>query len=356
MNIDWTKSMSQSFEYYYVDPATWKDVKLIKTVKSSSIDRDLTADTLGSATIDLDEIIGECYIRIYLVINQNEVKDRIPLGTYLIQTPQVSYDGKVHSVSADAYTPLLELKEKKVPLGYFIPKDSNIMDQAYNVIKDKCRCPVVKTINDKTLSYNFISNYDDTYDVYIKDLISLANYSFGLDELGRIIFMPYQDLSSLKPIWTFTSDNSSILFPEISLKHDYYGIPNVVEVIYNDSRGVMKAVAKNEDPGSPISIINRGREIVYSNEKIPAGELPTYPTQEMLDLYAKKLLQNLSNVEYKISFSHGYCPVKLGDCVRIDYPKMGLNGVKAKIISQKIKCTTGCSVTTTAVLNKSLWN
>ena len=230
------------------------------------------------------------------------------------------------------------------------------MEAAYNAMRDKCRCPIVKTVDESTLTYDFVADYDDTYDKFIRELIFQAKYSFGLDELGRIIFMPYQDLSSLQPIWTFTTDNSSILNPDITLRHDYYGIPNVVEVVYSDSRGIMKSVVKNNDPGSPISIINRGREIVYYNENVEPGELPTYPTQEMLDEYAKKLLQKLSNVEYKISFSHGYCPVKLGDCVRIEYPKIGLNGVKAKIISQKIKCAIGCTVETTAVLNKSLWN
>ena len=37
---DWTKSMQQSFEYYIVDPGTWKDADQIDTVKSSIIERD----------------------------------------------------------------------------------------------------------------------------------------------------------------------------------------------------------------------------------------------------------------------------------------------------------------------------
>ena len=43
--IDWTESMDQSFEYYEVDPNTWKDIKLILTVKSCSIKRDEDSDT-----------------------------------------------------------------------------------------------------------------------------------------------------------------------------------------------------------------------------------------------------------------------------------------------------------------------
>ena len=61
---DWTKSMEQTFEYYIVDPGTWMDKKRLSTVKSSSIVRDIEADTLGSATIDITDSVGECYIRI----------------------------------------------------------------------------------------------------------------------------------------------------------------------------------------------------------------------------------------------------------------------------------------------------
>ena len=49
---DWTKSMKQSFEYYTVDPTSLADIDKIGTITSASFDRDSTAETLGSATID----------------------------------------------------------------------------------------------------------------------------------------------------------------------------------------------------------------------------------------------------------------------------------------------------------------
>ena len=53
MEIDWSESMEQSFEYYEVDPNTWKDIRKIENVKSCSIDRDESSDTLGSASISI---------------------------------------------------------------------------------------------------------------------------------------------------------------------------------------------------------------------------------------------------------------------------------------------------------------
>ena len=89
---DWLSSMQQSFEYYVVDPSTWKDVRLIDSVRSCTITRDAEAETLGSATFDVTESLGECYIRVYLVTIQNGVRERHPLGTFLVQTPAFSFN------------------------------------------------------------------------------------------------------------------------------------------------------------------------------------------------------------------------------------------------------------------------
>lgn len=59
---DWTASMQQTFEYYIVDPKSWRDIKRLENVKSCTISRDSDADTLGSATFELSEAVGECYV------------------------------------------------------------------------------------------------------------------------------------------------------------------------------------------------------------------------------------------------------------------------------------------------------
>ena len=350
--INWSESMQQTFEYYEVDPNTWKDKKLLDFVKSSSINRDSGTETLGSASIDIDNTLGECYIRIYLVAVQNGVKEKIPLGIFLVQTPSSSFDGKVRTVSMDAYTPLLELKEKPTPLGYSLLKNENIMEQAYMIVRENCRAPVVKTESDKLLQSNFVANNGDTWLTFVRDLIAQAKFELQLDEEGKIMFAPKQTVNELQPVYTYNDDNSSILLPEVSLKHDIYGIPNVVEVVCSTGTEVYYAKVKNEDPNSPTSIQSRGREIIYRDT---SPNLPGFPTKEQIDEYAENLLKTLNSVEYQISYSHGYCPVRVGDCVRLNYTKAGLIGIKAKVISQNIKCDSGCTVSETAIFTKNLW-
>lgn len=350
--VDWTSSMQQTFEYYTVDPNTWKDMKPIDNVISCSISRDSDTETLGSATINMLEAVGECYIRIYLVTIQNGIKDRHPLGTFLVQTPSFSFDGKTKDVSVDAYTPLLELKENMPPIGYSILKDDNIMNSAYRICREYARAPIVEASCSDTLISDFVANTDDTWITYLSDLIRNARYTFGLDELGRIIFLPIQETSSLQPVWTYTDDNSSILYPEITMDRDLYGIPNVVEVVYSNGAGYYYAKAVNDSPNSPISTVNRGRVIAY-RETNPS--LNGSPTESMIQEYAESLLRDLSTLECTVTYYHGYCPVRLNDCVRLNYSRSGLTGIKAKVVSQTIDCESSCKVTEKAVFTTNLW-
>ena len=57
--IDWMSSMQQTYEYYTVDPKTWKDDKRIENATKVSINRYVEAETLGSATFEMVDSLGE---------------------------------------------------------------------------------------------------------------------------------------------------------------------------------------------------------------------------------------------------------------------------------------------------------
>ena len=349
---DWLSSMTQTYEFYKVDPGTWMDESRITSIISARISRDLESQTLETASINTTEIFGECYIRIYMITDQNGVKEKHPLGTFLVQTPSSSFDGTSQAVSMDAYTPLLELKENPPSIGYSLLKDTNIMDMAYRLVRENARAPVVKTECKNILFNDFVSNTDDTWLTFITDLIANAKYTFGLDEMGRILFSPKQDIASLQPVWTYDDGNSSILYPDITMDHDLYGIPNVVEVVYSSGSNNYYSRVVNDDSNSPTSTISRGREIIY---RVTDPDLIGDPTENQIQEYAEQLLRELSSIEYTISYKHGYCPVRIGDCVRLNYSRAKMTDIKAKVISQSITCEPGCPVTETAVFTTKLW-
>jgi hypothetical protein len=252
----------------------------------------------------------------------------------------------------DAYTPLLELKENPPPLGYSLLKGDNIMSAAYRITRENVRAPVVETESSAELSYDFVADPNDTWLSYSSDLIGNAKYKYGLDEMGRILFLPKQDTASLQPVWEYNDGNSSILYADVSMDHDLYGVPNVVEVVYSKEGETFTSRVVNDDSNSPTSTVSRGREIVYRDTNPSViGE----PTQAQIDEYARDLLRALSSIEYTVTYTHGYCGTRLDDCVRLNYSRAGVKDVKARIISQSIKCEPGCPVTEKAVFTTKLW-
>lgn len=355
---DWTGSMQQTFEFYEVDPNTWKDKRRLSNILSCTIRRDSDSDTLETAGINTTEMMNECYIRVYLITVQDDIRERFPLGTFLVQTPSINFDGKYSNISLDAYSPLLELKDKKPPLGYTVLKNHIIMDWAYDLTNDNMRAPVVPvTGTTDTLYQNYTAEPDENWLDYIIALMKNANYYYVLDEMGRVLFHPSQRTSALQPVWTFSDDNSSILYPSIQDDYDLYGIPNVVEVIYsgeNSDGTPLNLYSKviNDRADSVTSTVSRGREVLY-RETSPS--ISGTPTQQYLDRYAENLLRQMNEIQHTVTYSHGYCPVRVGDCVRLNYERFGLVNQKARVISQDIQCTSGCTVNEVAVYTTNLW-
>ena len=351
--IDWTRSMKQTFEFYTVDPGTWMDDKKITNVESCTIVRDLDSETKGSASLTCESDYTDKYVRVYLVATQDLTKYRFVLGTHIYQTPSRSFNGSRNSMAQEGYTPLIELKEKCPPLGYAINRGQNILDVAGIILSDNVRAPFIKQLSLDNLADNFIANVDDTYLTFLTDLIANANYILDVNANGSVSFMKDQEADKLQPVWTYTDDNSSILLPDVTIERDLYGIPNVVEVLYSvGDANYIYAEAVNDDPGSPTSTVSRGRRVVY-RETSP--DVPEGITEDSLNDYAKHILKEKSTLEFTVQYSHGYCPVKVGDCVRLNYRRAGLNGINAKVIRQSIKCETSCQVDEVAVYTKSFW-
>lgn len=354
--IDWTRSMQQTYEFYTVDPDSWGDKEKITTIESCSITRDASVDTLGSASFDCNGILDEQYIRVYLRVKQDGENDRVCLGTFLTQTPSDKFDGKRRTISLDGYTPLIELKLDYPSLGYTVRKDTQIMDTVYRLCVEHMRAPVSEAKADKNLYNHFVANTDDTWFSYISDLMANAKYHFGLEPEGKVIFEPQIELQAMRPIWEYNDDNSSILLPEITNERDLFNVPNVVEVVYSTDGEIYTSVAINDDPNSITSTVSRGHIVRYRDTRPNISEnMLGDNAQSYLDEYAERLLRNLSNIEHELTYSHGYCPVRLGDCVLLNYERAGLRNVRAKVTRQEIECETGCTVSETAVYTTQLW-
>ena len=372
-DIDWTRSMQQTFEYYTVDPRTWYDQRRLDQVMSSNHSIDLTSEMRGSATLNTTEQLPESYIRTYMRCKQDGVEQRVCLGTYLYMTSQCQFDGIKHNYTMTGYTPLVELQESLPPLGYFIygkvKKGSEaplITEEIRKAIVNNTRCELEMNVQiAKPLLNNFVAGTSDNWLTVVNNLLSASNeakYMLTVDEWGSLQLKNSPSVASMQPKFVYDDGNASILLPSVDTSDDLFSIPNAVELIFvgNTRYRPCRVVVKNEDESSPVSVQNRGREITkrytINNIAIPTTSNPTEEViRELVTSQAYTLLETLSTVQKTISYSHGYCGTKVGDCVMINYVRAGLENIKAVITSQKINCTPGCQVDETAVYTKKYW-
>lgn len=351
--LDWSRSMIQSYEFYLVDPATWKDLQRIDVITKCSIDWDYTSNTIGSAKVTCTENFGEWYIRAYLNAKQDGVEYRRAMGTFLILTPEDNFDGKISSWDLDAYSPLIELTETYPPLGYTIPKNQNILQMASALCSEHMRAPVVPpSFGTDTLFEDFVASPDETWLDFLTALVLQANHKIMIDEYGRVLFVPIRSTNSLSPTMRYTNDNSSILLPSVRQTRDLYSIPNKVDVILSTSDSYLASTAINNNPESPTSVQARGR---YIELRDTSPNLSGNPTQAQLDAYAERMLKEASVLEYTVTYTHGFCDTAIGEGVLLHYPEAGLNNAKAKVTLQSIDLSPGCTVQETAVYTSALY-
>lgn len=349
--MDWSASMQQTYEFYVVNPYTWMDVEKIDKIITCTIRKCESNDTFYSAAFTTTEVLDENYIRVYLIAKQGSEIVKKALGTFLIQSPSFSFNGVYSAINIDGYSPLIELNEKYPPLGFTMRKGITIVDRSIELMAENMRAPVTRDSDEtKKLENHLTANSDDTWLSLLKYTMSIVGRKIYLDGDGKAYFPKTLTIDKRMPSFEFDDGNSSILYPDITDSRDWYGIPNVVEVYYNAAK-TYRIV--NNDPNSPTSVQNRGREIIYRDL---SPSFQGVPDEEMLHRYAVNLLKALSTVEHSVSFSHGYCGTEVGDCILLNYNRAGMQNVKAVITEQSIECVPGCKVDETAVYTTALWS
>lgn len=352
--MDFTANAGHTYQYWTVDPVSWRDRERLSLVRSCQITRD-ESELMGSAEIEMGEdVSSETYIREYIVIESppgSGETERFCLGTHLVQTPTYRYNGKTVTRSMTCYTPLLELRDSMPPIGYTVPAGANISGMAEQLCKSNCRAPFLPRASGSVLDEPFVAADSDTWLSYISALLAKGKMKLSVDVYGRVCARPDRDVGALLPSWRYTDDNSSILMPDVTEEYDWYGVPNVYEAVLSKSDAFIVGRAVNDSEASPLSTATRGR-IVLVRDTSP--DVADGATQEDLANYAKTKLMDASRVERTIEYEHGYNTVTVGDGVELDYTRHGLRA-RGMVSSQTINCDTGCIVSETARYSENLW-
>lgn len=325
--MDWSKGFTASYYAYIVDPKTWRDIQLLKLV-DGSIARSGTG-LRNSADITCTDYNGaERYIRIYLDTQQNGRSAHVALFTGLASSPSKDINGTVESSSIECYSVLKPAEDVLLDRGFYIPAGMNGGVALKQLLK-VTPAPLEVIGEPPALQTAIIAEDGENHLTMADKVLTAINWRMRILGDGTIQVLPMAS-SAAK---TFDPIKVDVVEPVLKVTKDWYECPNVFRAVADD----IYSVARDDSPDSPLSTVNRGREVWEEETGVSLN------TGESIAEYATRRLKELQQVETTASYTRRYDPdVLVGDIVRMNYPKQHMQGL-FKITSQRITLGHGCA-------------
>ena len=311
--MDWSKGFSAAYVMQEVDPATWRDTGVIQII-GGTIKRELTGKR-ESADVDCKgiEIGVERWVRIYLETQQDGASARTALFTGLATSPADEYEGNARSNTLSCYSVLKPCEDVALPLGWYAPQNANgaeVIRQLLSVTP----APVFVEPDAPTLSDHIIAESNENHLTMIDKILTAIDWRIQIDGDGTIHVEP----KPLEPVASFDPLENDMIETKVKVSADLYSCPNV----YRATSGDVTGIARDEDPDSPLSIQNRGREVWKSESGVNLA------SNESIAQYARRMLKQAQQVRKSASYTRRYMPnVRPSDLIRMGYPAQGLTGV-----------------------------
>ena len=270
----------------------------------------------------------ENYVRLYLDVQQNGAAEHIPIFTGLTSAPSQDIDGILETNKIECYSVLKPAEDVLLQRGYYVPAEAD----GGIIIKDLLSvtpAPVEVIGEAPALQTSIIAEDGENHLTMVDKILKAINWRMRILGNGTIQIMP----KATEAVRMFDPLNADVLEPSLTITRDWYQCPNVLRAVSGD----LVAVARDDKEDSPLSTVNRGREVWAEESNVALN------TGESIAEYAIRRLQELQLIETTAKYTRRYDPdVLVSDRVRLNYPRQGLAGVY-EITSQRIKLGYGCT-------------
>lgn len=326
--VDFSNGFSATYYAARVNPQTWADAGEINII-AGSIAKNADSDLVESADITIDEEIGtEEWIRVYMIAEQGGALERVPLFTGIVSSPTRNIDGNTEERKLDCYSVLKVAADVLLPMGWFAPARTNGGELIRMLLED-LPGPVELDEGSPVILSSFVAGSKDTKLSIAQEIAKAINWQIKVNGDGSVRICP-------KPLTisgTFDNIENDIIETSVTDDQDIFSVPNILRVTLNGSA----ATARDDDPDSIYSTVNRGREIWQQEDaKLAAGE--------SLGEYAARRLKELQNPSRKLDYTRRFQPdVDVNDLVSIIYPKQNIGDV-FRVKSQTITLSYGAKV------------
>lgn len=324
--MKWNNGFSASYYAYILDPVSWRETERFE-ITGGSISR---AEEGLRDSADLQctkyEHGKERYVRVYLDAKQSGAASHTPLFTGLATSPARDIDGYFETNTLACYSVLKAADDVLLERGFYVPAGANGGD----VIKDLLSCipaPVKVEGSTPSLQSSIIAEEGETRRSMAEKVLLAIGWRMRIDGMGTVEILPKPAKSSAQ----FDPVEQDVLEPTISVEYDWYSCPNVLRAVQED----LSAVARDDAADSPLSTVNRGREVWAEETSCDLN------TGESISEYAARRLKELQRIQLIASYDRRYHPdILVGDLIYLRYPAQGLDGM-FRVTSQSIELAHG---------------
>lgn len=325
--MDWSKGYSASYYVKKVDPVTWRDLDTIH-ITGGSIERE--RDGLReSASVTCTEYVGrEQWIRIYLDADQNGSYVHEALFTGLATSPKWSFEGRRKEMDLECYSVLKPVDDIVLPRGWYVSAGANGAEVVLQLLRSTPAPAFIKGTSPR-MKNSIVAEDGETNLTMIDKILKAIDWRLRITGSGSISIEanPRSAAASLDPV------DNDMMETSIEISHDWFAAPNVYMAIDDD----MTAVARDDSPNSPLSTINRGREVWEVESNCDLAE------NETIAEYAQRKLVDAQRVSQTVEYSRRYIPdVIPGDLIMLRYPEQEISGLYL-IESQSIELGHGAT-------------
>lgn len=323
--MNWSKGFTAEYYAYYIDPVTWRETEQLQII-SGSITRSMTGLRDACDITISGQVEGERWIRIYLDARQQGSSAHIPLFTGLTSQPKREIEGSIEENTLQCFSILKPCQDILLDRGYYVPADipgDIILKELLSVT------PAEVVINGEmpSLRKAIIAEDGETHLTMADKVLNALNWRMRLQGDGTIELasMPIDEIAVFNPL------DNDIVEPTLDISYDWYQCPNVFRAV----QGNQSAIAKDENPNSPLSIVSRGREVWKEDTSANLNNL------ESIGEYAVRRLKEEQRVSLKASYTRRFNPeILVGDLIVSRYNQ--LEGM-FRILSQSIDIEYGAA-------------
>ena len=311
--MDWSKGFSATYYMSIVDPVTWRDVDRIE-IKGGEISRS-ESELVESADVDCVRYdqSSERYVRIWLNTKQGGGRSsHIALFTGLATSPDRDINGTLTTNKVQCYSVLKPAKDVLLQRGWYAPAG---MSGAF-IVKDLLSiipAPVKIEGSAPNLAQAVIAENGESHLSMAWKVLNAINWRIRIEGDGTVVLCSQADSVSA----IFDPLSNDVIEPQITVEYDWYGCPNVFRAVMDD----ISAVARDDDPDSPLSTVSRGREIWMEETDCDLN------TGETISQYAHRRLKEEQSIAMKVSYDRRFIPsVRVGDLIGLRIPAHKITG------------------------------